>query len=327
MNLKITHRHLLDFLNTNEFKGPFVAALIALLLSPFSISLGFLLNNYFSKPILSIEYASRYVKSYLNKSKVTSLLGDVANDQTYLDYRSSKILGADNFDLRTLAYIPESNAPRELVDKITKDLTGYSDYLSGELAKLSTSIKGLPKIDDVDLKVQAFRVLDNPTYKDGDELRKLLLAHHKERINILTAIRNKLDLIINGMSIVDNIEYIKFSVLNKGSSDGLIRNHGDILYNGIQYKIYRVPPPSSSQSLLIAVPTFQVNASQTDYSPRSVGQIVQHTMTEIWFRINMHNSNGLCSKGGGYKVELSDQDNDRISKRFDCAEGGESYEE
>jgi len=110
-------------------------------------------------------------------------------------------------------------------------------------------------------------------------------------------------------------------VLNKGYSDGLIRNIGAGEYNGQKYEIRRTPFPDASAKMF-AVPTYVVNKPFGSFSKDAIGKIEKKTMRELLFSNESKTARSpICSSNGTFRLILYDQDNSTIEKIIKCVNG------
>ncbi|MBL1275236.1 MAG: hypothetical protein COB30_004045 [Ectothiorhodospiraceae bacterium] len=309
-------------IQSDKFRESLIVTTIALLLSPFSIYFGFQINAYLSKPLLSVEYVSRYEKKYFNFDKVIPFVKGVTNNDIYQEYRSKMWTSVNYFDLRMIKNIPSLARPSDLANKIKDEIEHYDGYLAGEVEEAEAKIKKLPNISKIDMRILSHQFLDSSSATKDDELRIKLGNYFKKRKAKINSIKGTLKELAKILGNLDKVIDIKLSILNKGSTDGLIRNRGTIYYGRSKYRIQRISPPSS-QNTINAVPTFQVNLPTGTYSPQSVGQIIKNTMTELWFRVEEQktgNTDGLCSKQGQFTLILYDQDSKSVERKFNCIE-------
>ncbi len=311
-------------IQSNKFRESFIAAAVVLCLSPFSIYLGFRLNTFLSKPMLSIEYVSRYEKEYFNFDKLTLLLRMVINNGIYQEYRSKTWSSANSFDLRMVKNIPSLAQPGDLAKKIKGEIEHYEGYLDSAVKEVEVEIKKLPNISKIDMRILAHQFLDSSSTEKEDKLMVKLRAYFNKKKMEINSTKGVIKKIRENLSDLGKTVDVKLTILNKGSTDGLIRNRGTIYDGENKYRIQRIPPPTAHNALN-AVPTFQVNAPPGTFSPQSVGQIIKNTMTELWFRVEEQktgNTGGVCSKQDQFTVTLYDQDNKPVEREFSCIEEG-----
>lgn len=300
-------------LKWSEIKNAFLGALIVLILSPLAIVIGYKLNEYLSKPILSIEYV------FINKIYAVNNL-DVLEDYfsksiNYKAYRM-KNYSYQFFDLRNIIGYKESLSSDELEKQIKNEISKYKDYLNQSSEEINNKIKQLNKATPSELLVLSISNFDNVEEASDPKLIKQKLRQKFNNLLKQISFENESVLMLDS-TFNQSIESIQFkiSVLNKGSTDGLIRNEGYVITKGEKYLIKRIPPPQPKN--LNAVATYDVTPRNETYYTNAVGRIEKNTMTEFWYILENKTKfihNYISSLNGSYEVELFDQDNEKINK-------------
>jgi len=258
----------------SDFKVPFITATIALALNPFSIYLGFRLNDYLSRPNLSIEYVSQYREPNLLDDSLIPRIEAIASNTLYLDYVSETPYTQRGFDLRNLPVIGSDYNPPDLAQKVRNSLNGLLGYLSSQSKAADSRLSKLDNISVTELRILAFSVLDRPPGVNNHKIKQLPREHYEHRLEQIKKAQGIIYSLIKSLDKPFGVIKLKISILNKGSTDGLIRNQDEIIFDKKHYAIYRVPDPSG-ENYANAVPTFMVNAPPTQYDEHSVGQVVK----------------------------------------------------
>lgn len=292
---------------------PLVATILALVFAPFSIYLGFEINARLSKPVLSIEYVSRYDdKAYVNRAEIERTIDTITNDSLFGIFRNNHINQFQVFDLSSLFRSNDET-------KLTASLNKLRLLLSAEINKEKTHINELPKKDAVDKRILISHLSSFDESMEDEEINNKIIALYHQKIKDaenLQSHSDNLEQLMKKSSVT--ITRINVSLLNKGSTDGLIRNLGYLTYNNIKFRIKKIPPPKSASNLL-AVPTYVVNESFGLYFENSIGKIKNNTMSEFWFLVDATNKKvSICDEGGFYLLELLDQDKKTIKKQLPC---------
>jgi len=298
----------------SEVKNAFWGALVALTLSPLAIVIGYKINEYLSKPILSIEYV--FVNEIYTLSNLSVLENYFSKSINYKTYRMRN----DSYrflDLRNMSEYKESLSSDELEKQIKKEISKYKDYLNQSYEETNNKIKQLNKATASELLVLSISNLDDAEEASDSKLIKYKLQQKFNNLLKQISFENESVLKLDSTFIKQSLESIqlKISVLNKGSTDGLIRNEGYIIIKGKEYLIKRIPPPQPKN--LNAIATYDVNPENEIYYTNAVGRIEKNTMTEFWYTMENEAksvSNDFLSINNSYQVVLFDQDNEKIKK-------------
>jgi len=291
---------------------PLIATIIALIFAPFSIYLGFEVTSRLSKPIISIEYVTKYDQNiYTNTSEIERKINTIINSPLYRKYRMENLNNFRSIDFNFLLKGNDKMGLSHALDKFKK-------YIHLDILNTKKKLKDLPNKDNIDKKVLLSELLPNEEIADED-LEERISSFYSKKINGDKTILDKVNELDNfSKKNVISATQLNVSLLNKGSTDGLIRNLGFLTYEKIKFRIKKTPPPSNPEDLL-AVPTFVVNKSFGLYAENAIGKIQKNTMSEFWFTVDVKNTqSSICANGGFYLLELFDQDKNIIKKQLSC---------
>lgn len=302
-----------NVLKWSEIKNAFLGALIAVILSPLAIVIGYKLNEYLSKPILSIEYVFiNEIYTINNLAVFENYFSKSINYKTYRVKNSSY----QYCDFRNISEYKESLSSEELEKQIKKEILNFNNYLNQLYEETNNKIKYLDKATTSELLI-----LSVSTFEGSEDVSSPSNAKHKLRqnfYNMLKQISSEKEFVLKlDSTLTQSIESIQFkiSVLNKGSTDGLIRNEGYVIIKGKEYLIKRIPPPQTKN--LNAIATYDVSPGKETYYTNAVGRIEKNTMTEFWYSFNnktKSEQNYTLTISDSLKVALLDQDNEKINK-------------
>lgn len=292
---------------------PLVATVLALIFAPFSIYMGFEITGRLSRPIISIEYVTKYEeKTFLDALELEQRASKLMESSLFNRFKFEKFSSFLSYDF---TFLIKKNDKQKLVSAIFD----FRNYIHLEQSRIQKSLKELPNKDIIDKRILASQILSIDEDIVDENLEQRLSFHLSAKLKEMQDLLNQL----NGLeqqlhrSSVINI-MLNLSILNKGSTDGLVRNIGFLTYNKIKFRIKKIPPPKNESDLL-AVPTYVVNKSFGLYSENAIGKIQKNTMSEFWFFVDEKNTKGtICDKGGFYSLELFDQDKRIIRKKFPC---------
>lgn len=300
------------FFRSDLLGQPLAAAIVTLLFAPFSIYLGFEINGRLAKPIISIEYVTKFdEKIYVNMSKIRKVANKIMASRLFNKFRMENI---SNYQLLDIVRLLDGDD-----DKFNSAISKYRFFLDAEIKKVNIDIGELSNKDFIDKKILINDLIAlDETISEG-ELDKKILQLYNDKIDTIQEVivtLDDLELLKNKGAIITT--KLKVSLLNKGATDGLVRNVGFLTYNKIKFKIRKVPAPKKLDNFS-AVPTYIVNESFGKYAENSIGKIQKNTMSEFWFLVEVKSTqNSICNEGGSYELELFDQDKNVIRKQILC---------
>jgi len=291
---------------------PLAATIIALIFAPLSIYLGFEITSRLSRPIISIEYVTRFDQNiYLNASEIERKINKLVNTPIYNKFKMENFNNYRSIDLNFLLNSNDGTRLSHALDK-------FKNFILLDVINIKKKLKDLPSKDIIDKKVLLSQLLFDEDIADEDLEKKISYLFTK-KLNENKIILDEIDALDNlNKKSIASITLLNISLLNKGSTDGLIRNLGFLMYKKIKFRIKKIPPPSNPEDLL-AVPTFVVNKSFGLYNENAIGKIKKNTMSEFWFTVDVKNTqSSICDDGGVYLLELLDQDKNVIKKQLSC---------
>jgi len=166
-------------LRSPDFRQPLLATIVALVFAPFSIYLGFFLNSYLSKPLLSIEYVHQEVQyTDSNKNKTRTLNNAITGTTWYQNYLSKAALNLGFEDIRRIA---ENSSPTSN-GRLVPALKTYKVFLNDAKQKMEDQIQSIDKMDDAD-KFIALSVNENYSFAANEEdIDKVLFAALQKKV-------------------------------------------------------------------------------------------------------------------------------------------------
>jgi hypothetical protein len=275
------------------FLTALVTALGTLLILPFSITLGFWLNDYLARPILSVEYAELIPEA----SRVPLPSTELTNIVQSSHYRSSLMKGQVGRANMLMTYLQKTQGlTSQEVDELKDMVKQYMKIIDDRESSLNSLISKLNgKPTDEQLREIALSYAGPAgqymTMQDqSDTIHKSLSAQIKNELSTgkeSKSLAMRLLKKIDGAS-SDSIEKIrvKISILNRGNTDGLIRGVGKIHFidSNLELPIRTCLPPRKKN-----VPAIMVTLAEELPEPassKSVGKIEKRTMTEFCYEID-----------------------------------------
>jgi hypothetical protein len=273
-----------------------VGAFVALLVSPFTQSLSFLVNEYLARPILTIEYVevvpeerpvsfpAREVQALLTSQGFRSgLMRGIGAEPGLMVFQGRK-------DTATPTEVQSLKGATErllaAVERRTVDLGTFRKVLgSGPTeaqvrevaAKYRGPVMAMVPVEDVrSLKASLLATIETESAALAETVR---LGK-----SVLKALGQAGDLPARKIK-------LKLSVLNRGSTDGLIRHVGELRVprDNLTVKIRRSAPPTKSgdDSLFaMAVPVAVTNPAADTERATSVGKVEKNSMSEFWMEVD-----------------------------------------
>ncbi len=330
-------------LNREDVARTVVAALVgsvvALLVSPFTQTLSFLLNEYLARPILAIEY----VEVVPEEQRVAFAVKEVEAVVTSDGYRAGLMRGiglepglmafqgrkdgATASELQTL----KASTQRliEAFERRSSDLAGFRKGLASGATE--------PQIRELAAKYQGPMPVIVPV-QDVKAMRATLSAAVEAEAASVEQTLNHARSLAKALSLASGDPgrrfKLKLSVLNRGGTDGLIRHVGELRApaNDLTLKLRRASPPTKpgGESILaMAVPVAVTNPPAETERVTSVGKVEKNSMSEFWMEVDEAATSkealtkfaGLAAGGklGEILVVLLDHENRRIERRVAAA--------
>lgn len=273
-----------------------VGAFVALLVSPFTQSLAFLINEHLARPILSIEY----VEVVPEEQPVSFPAKEVQALLTSQGYRSGLMRGVGAEPGLMVFQVPKDTATPTEIHSLKVATERFVKAIEQRTMDIGAFRKTLgpgsteAQVREVAAKYQG-SVISMVQMGDVRSLRASLLAAIEaesatlaETIDlgkaVLTAIGQASD------RVPQKIKF-KLSVLNRGSTDGLIRHAGELRIpkDNLTVKIRRsLPPtkPNANALFAMAVPVAVMNPAPDTERTTSVGKVEKNSMIEFWMEID-----------------------------------------
>lgn len=291
-----------------EFIAALYASLIAFAINPITQLISYKLNDHWSRPILTIEYV--FVHKPATITNIKTIQEYFKQSKLYEQYLSKNILST-KFNFQTILNDIKGISQNALFEDIKNELDNFHHFLEGEKKGLEKEIKQTKNLSPSELRISLLMNADNPENEGGRKDSKntlvdqlvLKIQEIDQALEDMLKIKKEMRLLVSSTQ-------FKVSVLNKGSTDGLIRNEGSLIIGDSVYAIYRIEPPVSAK-ILEAVPTYNIN--YMDYETESVGRVERKTMIELWFQVDRIGDLELQENA---KVILRDQNNNKISNQI-----------
>ena len=303
-----------------------IGAVTAVLFIPISQTISFVLNEYLSRPILSIEYIELIPEKNVDVKLLNSIIHSDEFNKQCLAKNMQNAMTLSSINLSKETYSSEEFLKlNEVLVNLNKEIEERRIFLKN----LQNSIKNTnseEKINSIFTKYYGatfqssliqgdlhFKVMTLVTVieTDKDELKQL-------NSQISTAIDEVKNLSVQPI----NTLKLKLSILNRGNTDGLIRNIAYLKLNNITASLIKISspveiPPSA------AVPVTVMNPSEEAPRTTAVGKVEKKAMTDIWYALNKNSfknsdleiffNNFNDHKEIKYRIVLFDQKSDSIS--------------
>lgn len=312
-----------------------ITSLATLLLSPIAIAVGFWLNDYLARPILSVEYVE-VIPEKKRFETPTAEIGKLMQSVGFQSYRRKGVM-----DIQTQQFFQLSNKKQGLSSKDISTLKESCQHYHALMLEREKQLQNYLQ-----------SIQDNPT---ESKLREIAIAYYGATYGVpapfmpgenLDTMKNTLIAkIINEIKTVkESGDYsktlevklsqysraplekirLKLSVLNKGNTDALVRSSGDISFekSQITIPIYQEDPPPKDNRNAVLV-------TIADELPKriggiSVGKIEKHTLKYFWYSINYVKTDKesqrlldeLIKGSIKYKVLIRNQNDELINANF-----------
>ncbi|MFQ5714166.1 MAG: hypothetical protein ACE5GU_09050 [Candidatus Scalinduaceae bacterium] len=333
-------------MDTQEKKGvsrtliaALVGALVALVISPFSQTLTFHLNKYLSRPILSIEYIEVLQMSIPIKTPTKEIQRLIQSD----GYQALMMKTGSSISNLMIYQGSEYLSSNDDLNALKKAVGNYTTFSSKRINQLLPLIKALkkettdPEIRSIAAKYYSQMDQYIANSQDTEILRESLLPMIEREVEVL---QNSEDLVDQLESAIEQLSKqskgngtfrMRISVLNKGNTDGLVRNVGEIIFGPNKEKVSlkraSPPKPKNQHMLAMAVPVTVTNPEPEVLRKSAVGKVERNTMAEFWFEIDASESGEKAitqlfkqmrnKTFNNYSVILFDQDNESLIYRLE----------
>ena len=312
-----------------------MTSLATIVISPISISLAFWLNDILARPILSVEYVQvlpEITTFSVPKDELNKILFSSAFQMNLLNNYFE--IPKSFFEFQNKADLSKEDIAK--LTKISEDLKSKNvnrlDLLSNYFTEISE--KDLTRED----LLEVYRRFKQNDVKFNLDDKSLPFLVDQLRTEITSEIGNQNEIIkltddllvklnISTDQSIDNIK-IRLNILNKGSTDGLVRATGklSIRDTDIIFSIINIPPPKKKNNIMAIRVTIADDEPDIPNS-LSVGKIEMHSLNEFWYEINdIETEKTILDKFNNYikdkesinmEILLSDHNNNDIVSNFE----------
>ncbi len=316
--------------------APLAATLVTLVLSPISIAIGFNLNNFLARPILSIEY----VDVVIPDSRAPRPTEEIRRLMSAPGFRSLLYNPGNQAAISPLqiAAISESEyLNRDEAERVTAATVHVERALTGrnaQLAKIQASLTATESKDEIRRLVLEMDAATVGKYRAPDlagaELRQLALAEialetesNENLSSLIPPVRARL-----AERVAENGDGVAFriSLLNRGSSDGLVLTRGRVEFadGAASIQIAQSASPEWTRPRQSAVSVREVNP-QALPGVVTVGKVPSQSMVERWYSIDVEASDPdsldrftqVLAQGGRFETAVILSDHQQNTLRFD----------
>lgn len=279
----------------NEIRSALIATLVAVILSPLSLTISNKLNQHFSRADLSIEnvdaireetMVSIPLEAFTHLLNSEGFRGRIARSME----NARRVAGFEHI---------EKGLSEAQFRSFKKAIIDFQEETKKREARLAALIKDAEVASSaVDVQVISAGYLDIPVEfaPKTDDPKKTLAELSPQLTSEHVSTEELLVLIDNFVRLLDAAEkdamgqlYLKVSILNRGSSDGLVRNQGVIVIAslGLRVPITRTTERKAASPLEnLAVPVSVVSSSDEGWHSGSVGKVEKNSMSEYWFALD-----------------------------------------
>jgi hypothetical protein len=322
-------------LGWHSVSGQVQGALIALLFLLPTLILSHCLNERLSKAILSIEYVERSREA--GRITVDQMLaGRLMQNGAFLDQLQQGSAAARRISTCSADTPGFPSADMGAFHRAIDSLTTLLKSRMNELAALSTEARSATTEAALQAVFTRFKHISAefaPSFPDlkaaTEDLCAKMAAESDpipDAIDLLNEIAASADK--QNAALAERVQF-KLTILNRGQTDGLVRNEATAKFSAIArtYPMVRVNPPKHSSPFLSnAVPVAVVNEPESAGARGSVGKVEKNAMTEFWFEVdttqlNQADRNALRSLAsqtriGATVIVVFDQNQNPISTRW-----------
>jgi len=273
-----------------------VGAVVALILLPLSQVASFAVNEYLSRPLLRIEFAE-VVSEDAPIAIPTDAIREIAKapiQQILLmrGFASGAQIGefADQDSANSTGVRRLKSALNELVvdaQRRVRQLTQLQQVLRSpkgddkqiraavqeHFPEMATMVAAMPDVRVLQASVSSRAASDLAALNDGLRLVQQVAATLEQPA---VAAPGRM--------------WFKVSIVNRGSSDGLVRNVGELKVAHDTAVVYLRrsggPPTAAPAVALQSIAVSVVNPTPTEARTTDVGKVEKHSVTELWFEID-----------------------------------------
>jgi hypothetical protein len=273
----------------------FVGIVVALILSPLTQSLSFFLSEYLARPLLSIEFVEvvpeeaptslppSEIKEFVQSSAFRSLL--MSGNQSAASVMS--------FQDRDSCSSSELKSLKSAVDLLVRAVIRRS----AELLAFEHAMSGTPtdrQVREVAQKFSAQSAMMFAAVPDPKVIQRSLgpqidaeLAAVKDGSNAIRRLQTHLNRVPPRTA---GTIWLKLSIANRGSSDGLVRNTGRLIIlpdtMGLPISRSNGPAPPRANPAMLGVPVNVLNSVPAEIRAASVGRVEKHSFAEFWYNVD-----------------------------------------
>lgn len=312
----------------NTILSALVGAMVAIILVPISQTISFMLNEYLSRPILSIEYLEFLPEEHIQLDEFKNMCqSDEFNNYCVMKNMKAAINLMSLQSGKATLSSDEKSELNEALSKFKAEVSSRILFLKTIQSNISSN-KSEESLKKAYAKYHGVAAQYSMMMLTAENIQTSLsssLQVEKDALNIIdkTASRIIESLNKNSNQIVGTLK-IKVSVLNRGDTDGLIRNIAllKLSNKNISIALKKISMPANELTLQ-SVPVTVVNPSEDSQRSTSVGKIERKSMTEIWYEIdkskipskaiNVFWTSLNSSQALNYTVVLYDQKRDSVT--------------
>jgi hypothetical protein len=267
-----------------------VGSIVTILISPLSQVISFYLTDFLGRSILSIEYAEKITTEAevtLDSSRIQALMRSAG----FLQYMSQHselyaitMRASNKISISQLGSLKEvcKIAISQMRDKVAR-IDSIRELLKEEIdaGRVQSAIK--------EYTGGMFNSYTFST-ETAESIRDSFVAQLQTERTVLVestiAFGAFLQSIESAVRPISEIK-IKLSILNRGNTDGLVRNRGEILTSDgkATFPLLRIAPPKQPQNDPVASVRVTVANPTETIREESVGKVEKRSMTELWFAV------------------------------------------
>lgn len=264
---------------SSTIKAAFVGAMATLLLTPFSVWIGFSLNSIFARPILSIEHVG--ISQLISHPDFSETIITIPN----VDPNGQPIVSLQELGRVSFRGLPESDTWVQLAKKIeTRWQTTHDELenliipeeLDTEWIQGHARILGMTRID-----------INLASARTGSDFNAFIASlASSRRLEVSKNLQTIRDIIKRVRSERTCSTFFQVMILNRGDSFGLVRHIASVkLHDGNSIEVEISEPPDFSANSYNSIPVDVQNPQFSLVSPStSLGQIPPKSMEVLWYR-------------------------------------------
>ena len=252
-------------------------------------SLSFFLSQYLSRPILSIEYVDLIDNPQqipIDSSKVLELI-QAPSTKRFIE-------SSPSFSMIMTTSMQDGQLSQSQAERLSNELDRLLSLLNENTKRIMNARAHMKGADEINKARDIAKEFLGPFFESYAlatypfaQLKSAFLNQLDSEEEANSTAREIAHSLLKSIDVapspVDDIIF-KVQILNRGNTDGLIRNSGTLklIKEKVEIPLKRISPPKSKNSNVFAVPTTITNLDQK-FSERSVGKIEKNSMVETWF--------------------------------------------